>query len=330
MADQGYVYELLIKLGLGDFGARTGEFLVVRPLTILMLLLGAVLIGRLGERVAHRFVHAAHRRSPVRPMSPRAQQRAATIGDVLARLVRSLVWSVALLLALDEFGLNLAPLLAGAGIVGVAIGFGAQSLVKDFLSGLFVIAEDQYGVGDIVTLDDVTGTVEEVSLRVTRLRSVDGTVWFVPNGEIRKVGNASMEWSRALIDVQVAFDSDVAAVSAAIAEEAIAFASEDAWSGSVLDPPEVWGVQAMGPEGLTIRLVVRTAPRQQYVVARELRTRISTRLRRDGVRGPGQMVIVTAGALDAGTPPPPPEESGELDLETQVDRVGDGPEVIGV
>jgi small conductance mechanosensitive channel len=216
---------------------------------------------------------------------------------------------IAGLVVLDELGLNLAPLLAGAGIAGIAIGFGAQSLVKDFLSGFFILVEDQYGVGDVIDVGGVSGTVEEITMRVTRLRSVDGTVWFVPNGEIRMVGNTSMEWSRALIDVVVAYDSDVAKVSAAIAEEAQRFAEDEAWRDKVLEPPEVWGVQAMGPEGLTIRLVVKTAPREQYAVARELRTRISARLRQEGVRGPGQTVIVTAGPLDQGTPPPPPLEA---------------------
>ena len=311
VAEHGYLYELLTRWGLGDFGARTAEFVLVQPLKIVALLVAAFVLGRLASRVAGRFLRSVHRRSPLRQLSARAEQRADTIADTLGSLIRGVFWAVAVLLVLDELGLNLAPLLAGAGIAGVAIGFGAQSLVRDFLSGFFILLEDQYGVGDVVTLGDATGTVEDITLRVSRLRATDGTVWFVPNGEIRKVGNASMEWSRALIDVQVAYDTDVAAVSAAISEEATAFAGEPEWAPMVLDPPEVWGVQAMGPDGLTIRLVVRTAPRQQYVIARELRTRITGRLRRDGVKGPGQTVIVTAGALDQGTPPPPvPEAAG--------------------
>jgi len=233
----------------------------------------------------------------------------ATLGDVLGSLVKAVVWIVIVLLVLGEVGVDLAPLLAGAGIAGIAIGFGAQSLVKDFLSGFFILLEDQYGVGDVINLGDATGTVEDISLRITRLRSTDGTVWFVPNGEIKRVGNTSMEWSRALIDVQVAYDSDLAKVTNAIAEVARQFAEDPTWSAAVLEPPEVWGVQAMGPDGLTIRLVVKTAPRQQYAVARDLRGRITDRLRRDGVKGPGQTmqtVLVTAGSLDTGTPPPPP------------------------
>ncbi len=307
----GYLYDLLRKLGLNDFGARTGEFVLVRPLKVALLLLLTMVLARFARRLMKRSVRSVHHRTPLRPQTPRSEQRAETVGEAVGSVAAGAVWVVGVLLVLDQIGINLAPLIAGAGIVGVAVGFGAQSLVKDFLSGLFILLEDQYGVGDIVTLGESTGTVEDITLRVTRFRSVDGTVWFVPNGEIRGVGNASMEWSRALIDVQVAYDSDVAAVSEAIAEEAHAFAAEEAWAPNVLDPPEVWGVQAMGPDGLTIRLVLRTAPRQQYAVARELRTRISSRLRRDGVKGPGQTVIVTAGALDQGTPPPPPLESDQ-------------------
>ena len=310
----GYVYDLLRTWGMGDFGASTWEFLLVRPLKIVLLLLTGMVLARLGGRAVRRFVRTLNTRSPVRGTSVRSEQRVTTVGDVLSGLVRAVVWIIVLLLVLGEVGVDLAPLLAGAGIAGIAVGFGAQSLVKDFLSGFFILLEDQYGVGDVINLGDATGTVEDISLRVTRLRSTDGTVWFVPNGEIHRVGNTSMEWSRALIDVQVAYESDLAAVTRAIGEVAQQFAADPAWADAVLEPPEVWGVQAMGPDGLTIRLVVKTAPRQQYAVARELRGRITDRLRRDGVKGPGQTmqtVLVTAGALDGSSPPAPlPPDAG--------------------
>ena len=311
MDEHGYLYDLLREWGMGDFGARTWEFLLVRPLKIVLLLLAGVVLSRLAVRAVRRFVRTVHARAPVRTGSLRAEQRVTTLADVLTGLARTLVWVVVVLILLGEIGLDLAPLLAGAGIAGIAIGFGAQSLVKDFLSGFFILLEDQYGVGDVINLGDASGTVEDISLRITRLRATDGTVWFVPNGEIKRVGNTSMEWSRALIDVLVAYGSDLAQVMSAISEVAVEFAAEPEWASSVLEPPEVWGVQAMAVDGLTIRLVVKTAPRQQYAVARELRGRITDRLRREGVKGPGQTVqtvLVTAGALDSGTPPPPPPE----------------------
>ncbi|MGH9165405.1 MAG: mechanosensitive ion channel family protein [Acidimicrobiales bacterium] len=311
MDQHGYVYDLLRKIGLSAFQASTGEFILVRPAKLVLIAVVGLVVARLGTRAVRRFVRTAQARSPRRSTSLRAAQRASTVGDVLAGLVRLVVWVSVLLMVLGEVGVQLGPLIAGAGIAGVALGFGAQSLVKDFLSGLFILLEDQYGVGDVINLSDATGTVEDVTLRVTRLRATDGTVWFVPNGEIKRVGNSSMEWSRALIDVLVAYDTDVAAACRAIDEVAQVFALEEAWAGDVLEPPEVWGVQAMGADGLTLRLVVKTGPRRQYAVARELRGRISERLRRDGVKGPGQTVLVSAGVLDSGTPPPAPEEPPE-------------------
>jgi len=310
MNEHGYVYDLLRKMGLSDFQANTGEFILVRPAKILVVVAVAFIVGRLGTRAVRRFVRSAQTHSPLRS-SARAAQRASTVGDVLAGLVRAVVWAAALLMVLGEVGVQLGPLIAGAGIAGVALGFGAQSLVKDFLSGLFILLEDQYGVGDIIKLEEVTGTVEDVTLRVTRLRAADGTVWFVPNGEIKRVGNSSMEWSRALIDVLVAYGSDVGEVTGLLREVSTAFAAEEPWSADILEPPEVWGVQAMGTDGMTIRLVVKTAPRQQYAVARELRGRISERLRQEGIKGPGQTVLVSAGILDVGTPPPAPIPADE-------------------
>jgi len=279
--DHGYIYDLLIKLGLSDFSARTAEFILVRPLKIAAILLAAVMIGRVAGRAASKFIRTGYHRSPMRVPTPRATMRADTVGDVAASVVRGVVMAIAILMVLDELGVDLAPLIAGAGIAGL------QSLVKDIISGLFVIIEDQYGVGDVVTLGESTGTVEDVTLRVTRLRSVDGTVWFVPNGEIRRVGNSSMEWSRALIDVLVSHEADVEKAAAAILDEANALAADPAWSESVLEPPEMWGVQGMDKDGVTLRLVVKTAPREQYPVARNLRTRISGRLQREGIKAPG-------------------------------------------
>ena len=310
-ANNGYVYELLIELGLSDFAARTGQFLLVRPAKILLVVLLALIIGRIGARTVRRTVKTFRARAPRTATSVRAEQRASTLGDVMASTLRAIVWVIAGLIILDQLGINLAPLLAGAGIAGVAIGFGAQSLVKDVISGLFILLEDQYGVGDVVTLTEgATGTVEDITVRVTRLRAVDGTVWFVPNGEIRKVGNSSMEWSRALIDVLVPYDADLDLVRRIINEEAAAFALDPEWQPKVLEPPELWGVQSMEANHLAVRMVVKTAPREQYAVGRELRGRISAQLRRQGVRGPGQTVLVTAGAVEqaAGPPPPPPKE----------------------
>ncbi|HZQ83802.1 MAG TPA: mechanosensitive ion channel family protein [Acidimicrobiales bacterium] len=308
MPDQGYLYELGRKLGLSDFGARTLQFIVVRPLKIVLIVAAAVVLGRLAARAVRRLLKGAQARAPIKVSSPRAQQRADTIADVLGGMVKATILVIAAFMVLSELGVNLAPLIAGAGIAGIAVGFGAQSLVKDFISGMFILVEDQYGVGDQVELDGASGTVEDVSLRVTRVRAVDGTVWFVPNGEIRKVGNSSMEWSRAVIDVQVATDADVTKAMDGIAAVATEVAEEPAWSGIILEPPEVWGVHAVDATGITLRLVVKTAPKEQAALARLLRARIVDKLRQEGIRGPGQLVPVVApgpgGTADQPTTPP--------------------------
>ncbi len=307
-AGTGYVRRLAERLGASEFQAQTAEFLLVGPLRVLFILLGAWFLGRFGGRFLRRAVAEFRRRTPIRNRSVRSEQRAQTIGDALAGGWRIVVVIVATLLLLGEIGVNLGPLLAGAGIAGLAIAFGAQSLIKDYLSGMFILLEDQFGIGDVVTIGTASGSVEDISLRITRLRSADGTVWFVPNGDIRQVGNQSMEWSRAIVDVTISYDNDVNVVMAALAEEISALQKDPVFGAAILEAPEVQGVQAMGADGVTIRLVAKTAPRQQWKVARELRVRVTDRMRKDNVRGPGRTVLVSSGTLEG--PPSAPGGPG--------------------
>jgi moderate conductance mechanosensitive channel len=281
--DQGYIHDLLRQYGASEFVARTVQFIVVRPLEIILILVIAWLASRLGARVAKRLLRSLSTRTRLESLSPRASLRVETIGALVASVWRAVVWIIAGLTILGVLGINLTPILAGATVIGAALGFGAQSLVRDFLSGFFIIAEDQYGVGDAIAVGDTKGTVEEVSLRVTRLRSVDGTVWYLPNGEIRRVGNTSIQWSRALVDIVLPYGTDVDRATEVIAEEGAAVASDPAWSSMCLGPPEVWGVDAMDHESITIRLVVRTTTSQKDTIARAMRGRISARLQREGV-----------------------------------------------
>jgi small conductance mechanosensitive channel len=185
---------------------------------------------------------------------------------------------------LDALGVELAPLLASAGVVGIAIGFGAQSLVKDFFSGFFLLFEDQLGVGDVVDLGDAAGTVEAVSLRRTRLRDVNGTVWHVPNGEIRRVANRSQYWARAVVDVVIAPEADVRQATEVIRRVVAELWEDPQWrADGVTEPPEVWGVEQIGLDGVTLRTVVTTAPARQWAIARELRLRVKEALDAAGV-----------------------------------------------
>jgi small conductance mechanosensitive channel len=269
------VRDLFDNVDLSGFAGRSAKIVLIVAL--------ALVATRLGGRLASRSIRSIGTRSPLREASPRTEQRAETLAGVVVSLVRIFVWTVGVLLVMDQLGLNLGPLLAGVSIVGVAVGFGAQSLVKDFLSGFFVLVEDQYGVGDVVTIAETTGTVEEISLRVTRLRAPDGTVWFVPNGEIRKVGNSAKEWARSIVDVIVSNQADLAAATAAIADEAASLAKDPAWAEAVLEPPEVLGVESLGAATVTIRVSTKTTPSHRAPLGREMRTRISGRLQRDGV-----------------------------------------------
>jgi small-conductance mechanosensitive channel len=277
------------------------DFLVDAPLKIVVILVLAVVANRVARKGVKRALRTLQsgavqeRLGSLRAATPdallattehslRAEQRIEALASVLRSLTTFVIYAVAAFMILGEVGIELGPLIAGAGIIGVALGFGSQSLVKDFLSGVFILIEDQFGVGDIVNLDNETsGTVEAVSLRTTRLRAVDGTVWHVPNGEIRRVGNQSQHWSRALIDVEVAYETDLDHAQAVIAGVAHEAAGADP---DVLDEPEVWGVEALGANGVTIRLVVKTSPSQQYRVSRDLRARLKAAFEREGIEIP--------------------------------------------
>jgi small-conductance mechanosensitive channel len=276
------------------------DWLLGPPLKIALILLAAAVLNRLARRAVKRSLTRLHsgavrermgamrRRTPAALLetgetSVRAEQRIDALSSVLRSVVSFVIWLVALLMCLGEVGIDLAPLLAGAGVLGVAIGFGSQSLVRDFLSGMFILVEDQFGVGDIVDLGEASGTVEAVSLRTTRLRAVDGTVWHMPNGEITRVGNMSQHWSRALLDVEVAYDTDLEHARGVIKRVADELWQEDT---SVLDEPEMWGVEQLGAHGVVLRLVVKTTPSAQWKVSRELRQRIKAAFDEEGIEIP--------------------------------------------
>lgn len=223
--------------------------------------------------------------------SARRRQRAETIGALLRSTSSVLVWATALVMVLDTFGVNLAALGVGATVLGVALGFGAQTLVRDFLSGLFMLIEDQYGVGDVVNAGPATGVVEGVSLRTTRLRDNEGTVWHIPNGQITWVGNKSQQWARALLDVAVAYDTDIDAAMDLVRRTAEGLLDDAQFRPLVLAPPEVWGVEAIAADRVVIRLAVKTRPLEQWRVARELRARLKAALDAAGISPASDQVV---------------------------------------
>lgn len=270
--------------------AKLADFLVTRPLKVLAIVLVAYLANRLVRRLIGRFaerlagsarqgrLRQSRERSsalvvPGADRAHRAAARAETIGVVLTSAASAAIWTFTVLYVVSALGLELGPLLAGAGIAGVAIGFGAQSVVRDLLAGLFILAEDQYGVGDVVDLGEAAGGVEAVTLRTTRLRDVNGTVWYVPNGEIRRVGNKSQQWARAVLDLSVAYGTDLEMALNLLKEVAEEVAADPVLSEDLLEEPEVWGVEQVGPEGVMLRLVVKTRPGAQFELTRVLRGR---------------------------------------------------------
>jgi small conductance mechanosensitive channel len=274
--------------------ADAADVAIGKPLAILGLVLLALVIRWVLFKVVDRIVKGAE--AGVLPdrltdrfasaNATRRVQRAKTMGDLLKSILTGILIAVFGTMILAQVGVNIAPIIASAGIVGIALGFGAQSLVKDFLSGIFMIFEDQYGVGDVVNVGEASGTVEAVSLRVTRLRDVNGTVWYVPNGEILRVGNMSQNWARAVVDVTVGYREDLGKVIRTLRDIADDLWQDEDYSGIIIEQPEVTGVETLGPESIGVRVMVKTEPMEQWRVARELRSRIKARFDHEGISIP--------------------------------------------
>jgi small-conductance mechanosensitive channel len=316
--------------------ASGADVLFAKPARVLLILVIAVFVRRLINRAIGRVVinategHFARfsnlrNRAPSRlwdvvdpppAVRERRQQRAETVGTLLRSATTFLVFGIALVTILGELGINLTPIVASAGIVGVAVGFGAQNLVRDFLTGIFMILEDQYGVGDVIDVgpptasNPISGTVEAVSLRITRLRDVNGVVWHVRNGEILRVGNMSLGWARAVVDVPVAPGTPIDEARRVLLAAAMDVRNDERFTDDILEDPEVWGVEAFTKDTLNVRVVARTRPMRQWAVARELRERIRDAFDRGDLAEPaGAASIAVAGEGAGATTGPPSDQS---------------------
>jgi small conductance mechanosensitive channel len=289
------VYELTDNQWL----ANSSYVIIVKPLRILGIILVAMLIRWLLHRAIRRLTTSTSRASMpalLKPLKERAaptaeegqfiperrRQRAEAIGSVLRSFVTAVVFTMAVLLVLGELGFNLAPLLASAGIVGVALGFGAQSLVKDLIAGLFMLLEDQYGVGDTVDLGDATGVVESVGLRITTVRDARGVLWYVRNGEIIRVGNKSQGWAMVVVDIPIGFVSSEQAI-AVLKTAAQSVADQPEHATEFLEPPDVIGVETLTVDGATIRTIAKTTADGQIGVQRDLRRALTEALETSGL-----------------------------------------------
>jgi small conductance mechanosensitive channel len=284
-------------------GAEVTTWLLGPPLLIVVTVVSALVLRWALHRLVDRVVRAAVARhrdrlssGPTRSdrvltsatgVAPERQvQRMETLAAVLHSVGTATIFGIAILTVMAIVGIPLAPLLASAGVGGVALGFGAQSLVKDFLSGIFMIVEDQYGVGDFIDTGEATGFVEDVSLRVTRLRDATGRVWYVRNGEILRVGNHSQGWSLAVVDMLIGYDEDVSEAVTVIGAAVKGLEADPAWADIVIEEPKVAGVESVTAGGVAIRVEARCAPTHQVGVQREIRQRVKAALDAAGFRGP--------------------------------------------
>jgi moderate conductance mechanosensitive channel len=272
-------------------GTRIGGVLVV---TALALWLSQRLVPR-AIRLTMRPVDEPPADETDRPPHPAEQEkRADTIAAVLVRAIDVVVIVLAALLVLGEIGFSVTPLLAGAGVAGIAIGFGAQSLVRDLLSGFFIVLENQYTRGDIVNVAGLGGVVEEMNLRRTLLRDLNGALHSVPNGEIRIASNLTRGWSRVNLDVSVAYESDLAHARSVIDRVGRELAEDPDWSPLILEPPKTLRVEELGDSGITIKVLGTTRPMKQWEVSGELRERLKRTFEAEGIEipYPHQVVVV--------------------------------------
>ncbi|NUS74277.1 MAG: mechanosensitive ion channel family protein [Corynebacteriales bacterium] len=272
--------------------ANSSDWVIAKPAIVIGILLVAFIVRAIIHRTISRITRTTGQGKvpallrPLQENAPsswqmatsglvneRREQRAAALGSILRSITTAVVFTIAIMLILDNLGLNLAPLLASAGVAGVALGFGAQSLVKDVLAGISMLLEDQYGVGDIVDVGEASGTVEAVGLRITTLRDVNGVTWHVRNGEVIRVGNKSQGWAMVNVDIPLPFGTDVSKATTAIAAAADDLAIDPQWRADILEPPVVLGVEQLTATGMMLRVQTKTTSDGQWTVAREMRVR---------------------------------------------------------
>jgi moderate conductance mechanosensitive channel len=278
----GWLYNLLTKAGVSDETAKTVTDIIVRPAAVALVVLAAVILAHLGSKVVRRVLQRIADQAAERSGSHRAGARLSTMSALAANLWRFFVFVVAAAIVLGIIGINLTPLLASATIIGATLGFGAQLIIRDYLSGFLLTVEDQYGIGDNVTIGTVTGTVEDLTLRVTRLRANDGTVYFVANGDIRQLANTSRGWARAVVDLTLPGSSAAALpqARAAIETGARRVARSEQFVAHVTEPPTLVTFVDSTENTLTLRATLHTVPSQRDALTRALREEALVELNR--------------------------------------------------
>ncbi|WP_246195757.1 mechanosensitive ion channel family protein [Halopolyspora algeriensis] len=282
-----------------DWFAENSSALVSGLLNIVLILVLALILravaGRMITHAVRRMIGSQQRlnraaskigrqeQGPERA-DERQSQRAETIGSVLRSIATAVIAGVAFVMVLGEFGIELAPIIAGAGVLGLAVGFGAQSLVKDFLAGMFMMIEDQYGVGDVVDTGDAVGTVEAVSLRLTKIRDLNGGLWYVRNGEIMRVCNLNQDWANAVVELPLDYSVDIAHAERVIEASIGEFAADPQYKPKILEAPDLNGVIGIGNGSVTVRIIVTTKPGAQWELGNALRAHLKNSFDTHGVQ----------------------------------------------
>ncbi|MCP2255830.1 small conductance mechanosensitive channel [Prauserella aidingensis] len=282
-------------------------------IVVLALVLRAI-VGRVIDQLAKRMVNSRERIDKAKAKAAsrvikqnnesrgeRQRQRAGTIASVLKSVASFVIFGIAFVTILGQFGINIGPIIASAGVIGLAIGFGAQSLVQDFLSGIFMMVEDQYGVGDVVDVGDAVGTVEAVTLRVTKIRDLNGGLWHVRNGEIMRVCNMNQDWANAVVELPLDYSVNLDEAKAVIQRSIDEFADNPEFAPKIIERPDISGVVGIGNGAVTVRVMVMTQPGDQWSIGRDLRAHLKAGLDAAGVRVAYPILpLANAGASQSG------------------------------
>ncbi|MBS3918946.1 MAG: mechanosensitive ion channel family protein [Deltaproteobacteria bacterium] len=260
------------------------SWLTTSGIKIVGILIALIILSQMSRWIARWMEKFVYEKDPL--LASEAKKRAQTLGNILRHAFLIIITFVAVLMILGELGIQLGPLLATAGIGALAIGFGAQSLVKDVISGFFIILENQYRIGDVIEVAGVSGLVESVSLRKTVLRDLQGKVHTIPNGEIKVVSNLSKEWSRSVLDLGISYREDIDQVIDLLIRIGKEMESEESLKSAILEPLQILGVEKFDESQMVIRMMVKTAPLKQWEVGRELRRRIKIRFDEKGIQLP--------------------------------------------
>jgi len=257
------------------------EWAITHIPKILIILLGMWVTIRVAKFAGDRIKAVSEDDDPSRQSE--REKRAETLVNIMNMTVKLVTLAIGTLMIVKELGIDIGPLLAGAGIIGLAVGFGSQALVKDVVTGFFILIENQFRVGDVIRAGGHAGLVEKITLRTTILRDVEGVVHIIPNGEVGTVSNLTYIWSRAVIDVGVDYRSNIDRAMAIMLDEAKQMAADDKWREEIVDEPQMLGVQSFADSSVVLRLVFKTLPQSQWAVGREYRRRIKNRFDAEGI-----------------------------------------------